>query len=202
MGDAMNLMGDTLAQCSSDGSGMPLPMDLPSRAPTAPSPRTSKEDAAALKKQQQEKLQAAVRDFVRRASGGMPVSLLDATSGMARAGTLTTDEGLRNATITREGSDAALSFEVGRALLLKMPESALRKNPSVQASVQARGNDAEAKMVHIKVDAQNAGGDLICMFDTRADADSFHSCLKVLKMYAQTSAPGAADSKPKIASPT
>ena len=81
---------------------------------------------------------------------------------------------------------------------MKMPQSALRKNPAVQA----RGDDAAAKMVHIKVGEQNAQGDLICMFDTKTDADSFHSCLSVLKIYAQTNAIGDAESKVKTGSPS
>jgi hypothetical protein len=174
------------------GRTSPLPPDPPSPASNGPSPRTSKELSAAVKKEQQEKLQAAVRDFVRRANGGMPLRFLDASTGRVGSGTIVTEKGLRTVTITHDPPNGyVVAFDLGRALLLKMPQSAIRKS----RAVQARGDDAAATMVHIKVSEQKAAEDIICIFDTKADADNFHSCLCVLQMYAKSNPGGAAQAK-------
>jgi len=146
------------------------------------STKDSSEDEPA--EQTTRKPKTKVKKFSKQAVLGVPVQVISLDSSSKASGTYTMDKSLRRLTIQATGGGKH-TFLLAQATCFRGDESSL----STHQAVKSLGDKALVCVVHIQVSDEKAKTDHLILLADTLEADTFLTCMKVLKLYGQTVSP-------------
>lgn len=169
----------------------------PAAKPQAPSKAVQDTDAmspassssrlgAEAQMQERQRLQDMVKKFSKQAVLGTPCSVLSLDAGSKAPGTYTMDKSLRRLTVSTSGGGKH-AFSLSSATCFRGDESSLMSHQAVKNL----GEKSLPCMVHVQVSDENGHADHLLIMSDAMDADTFLTCMKVLKLYGQTVTPSA-----------
>jgi len=156
--------------------------DTGAASPTSSSGRLGAE----AQMQERQRLQDMVKKFSKQAVLGTPCSVLSLDAGSKAPGTYTMDKSLRRLTVSTSGGGKH-AFSLSSATCFRGDESSLMSHQAVKNL----GEKSLPCMVHVQVSDENGHADHLLIMSDAMDADTFLTCMKVLKLYGQTVTPSA-----------